>query len=104
MTYTATGRPFRFGVSIRGASTPKEWRHKARQAEAAGFDTLLTADHLVDGMLAPLTSLVVAAEATARIRIGTLTPIPRRARSYCNTISQTISTHASGGLAAATGP
>jgi len=72
MTYTATGRPFRFGVSIRGASTPKEWRHKARQAEAAGFDTLLTADHLVDGMLAPLTSLVVAAEATARIRIGTL--------------------------------
>ena len=72
MTFTASGRPFRFGVSIRGASTRQEWRHKARQAEAVGFDTLLTADHLVDGMLAPLTSLVVAAEATARIRIGTL--------------------------------
>ena len=33
---------------------------------------LLTADHLVDGMLTPLTPLVVAAEATERLRVGTL--------------------------------
>jgi probable F420-dependent oxidoreductase len=72
MTSMATDRPFRFGASIWGAATRKEWRKKSKLAESAGFDTLLTADHLVDGMLAPLTSLIVAAEATSRIRVGTL--------------------------------
>ena len=68
----AAVRPFRFGVSISGAATGAEWRHKARHAEAAGFDTLLIADHLVEGMLSPLFALVVAAEATDRLRVGTL--------------------------------
>jgi alkanesulfonate monooxygenase SsuD/methylene tetrahydromethanopterin reductase-like flavin-dependent oxidoreductase (luciferase family) len=72
MTSMSTVRPFRFGVSIWGAATRQEWRKKSKLAEAAGFDTLLTADHLIDGMLAPLTSLIVAAEATSRIRVGTL--------------------------------
>jgi probable F420-dependent oxidoreductase len=65
-------RPFRFGVSIWGAGTGAEWRRKARRAEAAGFDTVLIADHLVDGMLSPLAPLVAAAEATDRLRVGTL--------------------------------
>jgi probable F420-dependent oxidoreductase len=69
---TSAVRPFRFGVSIRGAATGAEWRHKARRAEAAGFDTLLVADHLVEGMLSPLSPLVVAAEATDQLRVGTL--------------------------------
>jgi probable F420-dependent oxidoreductase len=65
-------RPFRFGVSIGGASSRAEWRSKAQAAEFMGFDTLLLADHLVDGMLTPLTPLVAAAEATERLRVGTL--------------------------------
>jgi probable F420-dependent oxidoreductase len=69
---SAAVRPFRFGVSIGGAATAAEWREKARRAEAAGFDTLLMADHLVEGMLSPLSPLVVAAEATDQLRVGTL--------------------------------
>ena len=65
-------RPFRFGLSVWGAASRDEWRNKARQAEAAGFDTLLIADHLVDGMFSSLAALVAAAEATERIRVGTL--------------------------------
>ncbi len=72
MASVATAGPFRFGLSIRGASTREEWRQKARRAESAGFDTLLTADHLVDGMLSPLVPLLAAAEATDRLRVGTL--------------------------------
>ena len=53
---SAAVRPFRFGVSIWGAATAAEWREKARRAEAAGFDTLLIADHLVEGMLSPLST------------------------------------------------
>jgi probable F420-dependent oxidoreductase len=65
-------RPFRFGVSVWGASSASEWRDKARQAEAAGFDVLLVPDHLVEGMLPPLIPLVAAADATERLRVGTL--------------------------------
>lgn len=65
-------RPFRFGVSIWAAASREEWRDKARRAEAAGFDVVLVADHLVDGMFPPLTALVAAAEATDRLRVGTL--------------------------------
>jgi alkanesulfonate monooxygenase SsuD/methylene tetrahydromethanopterin reductase-like flavin-dependent oxidoreductase (luciferase family) len=65
-------RRFRFGVSIWGAASASEWRSKARRAEAAGFDTLVVADHLADGMFSPLSGLVAASEATERFRIGTL--------------------------------
>ncbi len=65
-------RPFRFGVSMWGAGSRDEWRDKARRAEAAGFDTMLVADHLTAGMFPPLTALVAAAEATDRLRLGTL--------------------------------
>jgi probable F420-dependent oxidoreductase len=65
-------RPFRFGLSVWGATSRDEWRNKARRAETAGFDTLLIGDHLVDGMFSSLSALVAAAEATERIRVGTL--------------------------------
>ena len=65
-------RSFRFGVSTWGANSRTEWRNKARRAEAAGFDTLLIADHLVDGMYSSLAALVASAEATERLRVGTL--------------------------------
>ena len=59
-------------MSIPGAESRDEWRAKAQRAEAAGFDTLLVADHLVDGVFSSLAALVAAAEATERLRVGTL--------------------------------
>jgi probable F420-dependent oxidoreductase len=67
-----TARPFRFGVSIQTAATRAEWSEKARRAESFGFDTVLVADHLVDNMLSPFTALLAAADATERLRVGTL--------------------------------
>ena len=65
-------RPFRFGVSIWSASSASAWRDQARRAEDAGFHTMLVADHVVDTMFPPLTALTAAAEATDRLRVGTL--------------------------------
>ncbi|MGH2598900.1 MAG: LLM class F420-dependent oxidoreductase [Dehalococcoidia bacterium] len=64
-------RRFRFGVSVGEAGSRAEWAAKARRAEDLGFDTLLTADHL-DATLPPLQPLITAAEATNRLRVGTL--------------------------------
>jgi probable F420-dependent oxidoreductase len=63
-------RPFRFGVSIGSATDRVDWQEKAKRAEAMGFDVLLVADHLAE-MFPPLTALCTAAEATARLRVGT---------------------------------
>jgi len=65
-------RPFRFGVSIWSASSRAEWQSKARKAEDSGFDTLSVPDHLAEGMFPPLAALCTAAEATTRLRVGTL--------------------------------
>jgi probable F420-dependent oxidoreductase len=65
-----TDRPLRFGVSTSTAAGRDEWRQRARQYEAMGFDTLLVADHL-GGVLSPMTALLAAAEATEALRIGT---------------------------------
>jgi probable F420-dependent oxidoreductase len=60
----------RFGVSSSSATDRDDWRHRARQYEAMGFDTLVVADHL-GGVLSPMTALLAAADATERLRIGT---------------------------------
>jgi probable F420-dependent oxidoreductase len=65
-----TDRPFRFGVSTSSAPDRAEWRQRARDYEAMGFDTLVVADHL-GGLYAPMTALLAAADATERLRIGT---------------------------------
>jgi probable F420-dependent oxidoreductase len=65
-------KQFRFGISVRDAASRSEWREKAQRIEALGFDTMLTADHLADGMFPPLTALLAAADATTRLRVGTL--------------------------------
>ncbi|MEX2985932.1 LLM class F420-dependent oxidoreductase [Streptomyces sp. C36] len=62
-------RPFRFAVNMLGSGTGAEWRAKCREAEALGYDVILVPDHL--GMPAPFPSLVAAAEATERPRVGT---------------------------------
>ena len=65
-----TDRPFRFGVSTSSAPDRAEWRQRARDYEAMGFDTLVVADHL-GGLYSPMTALLAAADATERLRIGT---------------------------------
>jgi probable F420-dependent oxidoreductase len=63
-------KPFRFGVSVRGASSRAEWIGKARKVEALGYATLTVPDHLVD-LVAPMPALISAAEATKTLRVGT---------------------------------
>jgi probable F420-dependent oxidoreductase len=65
----ATPRPFRFGVSTRGARSRDAWLSLARQAEDLGYSTLLIPDHL-DTSLAPIAALVGAAGVTTAIRLG----------------------------------
>ncbi|GAQ62496.1 LLM class F420-dependent oxidoreductase [Streptomyces scabiei] len=62
-------RPFRFGVNLLSPTSAGEWRAKCRRAEQLGYDVILVPDHL--GMPAPFPSLVAAAEATERPRLGT---------------------------------
>ncbi|MFI9723145.1 TIGR03621 family F420-dependent LLM class oxidoreductase [Streptomyces sp. NPDC052396] len=64
-----SNRPFRFGVNFMAPAGAAEWRQKCRKAEAQGYDVLLVPDHL--GFPAPFPSLVAAAEATERPRVGT---------------------------------
>jgi probable F420-dependent oxidoreductase len=66
-------RPFRFGVTSGGAAdlaSGTAWRSLARKVEGLGYSTLLAPDHL--GMPSALAPLVVAAEATIDLRVGTL--------------------------------
>lgn len=71
MEQGATVRPFRFGVSISTAASRADWTAKARKVEDLGVDLLLVADHLTDA-LPPFPALASAAEATRRLRVGTL--------------------------------
>ncbi|MBW4718298.1 TIGR03621 family F420-dependent LLM class oxidoreductase [Saccharothrix obliqua] len=63
-------RPFRFGICLFTPVERDDWVKKVKLAEELGFDVVSVSDHL--GMPAPLPTLVLAAEATERIRIGTL--------------------------------
>src|SRR5688572_2913706 len=65
-------RPFRFGISVWSARSREEWKTKARKAEDLGFDAFSVPDHLMDGVFPPLAGLCTAAEATSRLRVGTL--------------------------------
>ena len=62
-------RPFRFAVSAKQPRPKSEWIGFARSVEASGFDTLLMPDHFGPRMaIGP--ALVLAAEATQRLRVG----------------------------------
>lgn len=63
-------RPLRFGLVVFTPATRAEWVAKVRHAESLGYDVVSVSDHL--GMPAPLATLALVAEATERIRIGTL--------------------------------
>jgi probable F420-dependent oxidoreductase len=63
-------KPFRFGVNVWGARSRAEWVGKARRVEELGYSTLTVPDHLGE-FFSPMPSLISAAEATTRLRVGT---------------------------------
>jgi alkanesulfonate monooxygenase SsuD/methylene tetrahydromethanopterin reductase-like flavin-dependent oxidoreductase (luciferase family) len=65
----AQSRAFRFGVALRTAASRREWTEKCRKAEDLGYDTIAVIDHL--GLPAPFPALMLAAEVTDRVRLGT---------------------------------
>jgi probable F420-dependent oxidoreductase len=62
-------KPFRFGVNMLMPSARADWVEKCRKAEAMGYDVIAVADHLM--MPPPFPALVLAAEATERVRLST---------------------------------
>ena len=64
-----THRPFRFGVGDFTAASREAWVAKARKAEALGYATFLIPDHF-QKQFAPLIALMVAADATRTLRVG----------------------------------
>jgi probable F420-dependent oxidoreductase len=63
--------PFRFGVQLSKADSGPGWRATARKIEELGYSTLFIPDHFED-QFGPLVALTVAAEATTRLRVGSL--------------------------------
>ncbi len=63
-------RAFRFSFNIRAVTTRQAFAEECREAEQYGYDAVFSADHL--GLPAPFPLLVAAAEATRRLRVGTL--------------------------------
>jgi len=68
-------RPFRFGIQAAAAPPGTSWGELARKVEDLGYSTLTVSDHL-DDQLAVTPALMAAADATTRLRLGSLT--------YCN--------------------
>jgi probable F420-dependent oxidoreductase len=64
-------RPFRFGVQEHRAANAQAWKEKARQVEALGYASLYLPDHFTD-QLGPIAALMAAADATTRLRVGSL--------------------------------
>jgi probable F420-dependent oxidoreductase len=63
-------RPFRFGLQTRAFDDHTALVAAARQAEELAYDELFSFDHI--GTVDPFVPLVVAAEATTRLRVGPL--------------------------------
>jgi len=62
-------KPFRFGVNMVVPDSRAAWVEKCRKVEDLGFDVLSAADHL--GMAPPFPALVLAGEATERVKLNT---------------------------------
>jgi probable F420-dependent oxidoreductase len=63
-------RDFRFSSNIFGITARDAFAERCQQAERLGYDTVFAPDHL--GAPAPFPLLVAAANATQRLRVGTL--------------------------------
>ncbi|HLQ62284.1 MAG TPA: TIGR03621 family F420-dependent LLM class oxidoreductase [Candidatus Acidoferrales bacterium] len=64
-------RPFRFAFGCGRVVSRKELQERARAAEEIGYSVALIADHLLD-QLAPIPTLQCVADATERLRVGTI--------------------------------
>jgi probable F420-dependent oxidoreductase len=69
-------RPFRFGVIGEHVRSREELERTVRRAEDLGCATFLLRDHFIaepfGDQLAPIAALMVAAQATTRLRVGSL--------------------------------
>ena len=63
-------RDFRFSCNVFAIRSGGSFTEYCRTAERYGYDAIFTADHL--GSPAPFSPLIAAAEATQRLRVGTL--------------------------------
>ena len=63
-------RDFRFSYNVFGLGTRADFLDVCRSGERTGYDTVFATDHL--GSPAPFPTLVAAAAATERLRVGTL--------------------------------
>jgi len=61
---------FRFSCNVFGFESADGFAETARRAEALGYDTFFVPDHL--GLPSPFPTAVAAAQATSRLRVGTL--------------------------------
>ncbi|MFG1999794.1 LLM class F420-dependent oxidoreductase [Spirillospora sp. NPDC048911] len=61
---------FRFGFNVFDVPSRAEFVERCRRAEGLGYDIALAADHL--GAPAPFPTMMAAADATERLRVGTL--------------------------------
>jgi probable F420-dependent oxidoreductase len=63
-------RDFRFSCNVHGLGSRAEFVRYCQDAERFGYSTIFTADHL--GSPAPFPPLILAAEVTERLRVGTM--------------------------------
>jgi probable F420-dependent oxidoreductase len=68
----AHDRKFRFGVQTGGATSARGWYDKVSKIEGLGYSTMFMPDHFIDTPFAPMVGIAMAAEATDRLRVGTL--------------------------------
>lgn len=68
---TAGRRPFRFSLQAVQAESRREWVELVKRTDDAGFDMIVTGDHLEQG-LAPLIPLATAAEVSESLRLGVM--------------------------------
>jgi probable F420-dependent oxidoreductase len=69
-------RAFRFGIIDESSLSREEWVQKAQRVEQLGYSTFLIRDHFIQGdfnhQLAPIPALIAAADATKKLRVGSL--------------------------------
>jgi probable F420-dependent oxidoreductase len=63
-------RDFRFSCNVHGLASRADFVRYCQDAERFGYSTIFTADHL--GSPSPFPPLVLAAEVTERLRVGTM--------------------------------
>jgi probable F420-dependent oxidoreductase len=65
-------RRFRFAVIATKAESASHFRNDARKWEDLGYSALFVSDHLMGFPLAPISAMAMIAEATDRLRFGSL--------------------------------